>query len=887
MEQEKALVSAKVVGNIAILRIDSNERNTLTFATCEQLHEQFMAAEKNSAVSFIAITGDPKAVFSTGADVGEIGHLAHTNDPGELRTALVRLHEIANTIDRSQKTVIAVINGNYCLGGGLELALACDFRIATARAMLGLPEIDLGILPGLGGTQRLPRLIRFADAVKILFGGRALTSAQTALTMGLVDAIIEGDLGKGLKKFVADISAEGGQRKPNRSAFELDEACLSDAQLGAYVAGKSVSAVETIKCVLRESAPLMLDAGLGVEREAFYEQLFSADGKEGVRAFLEKRAARFTSTCEIATDFGSRNGKVPGCAFLIANTPPEQMFVPEDATEEQQFIAKTAREFCVHEVIPRMQKMQHKDFSVVCGLLRESAQIGLLGADIPEIWGGIALDKVSSALIIEELGRSADFLVAFAAHIGICTLPVCLFGNNAQKQRYLPRLTSAELIGAYALTEEQAGSDAAGLRTSATLSSDGAWYLLNGEKIWISNAGFADLFTVFAKVGDKITAFLVERTTPGFTVGAEEGKIGLHGSSTCPLVFADAPVPVENRLGEVGDGFKIALNILNLGRFKLAVGCVGGAKALLAATAADAKDRKAFGKPVAEFGLIQGDKFGAMLTQAWLCESMVYRTAGLLDKNLEGVDANDSKAVMAAIAAYAAECSFVKVYASEMLDFVIDECVQIRGGMGFAEESPQGRAYCDARVNRIFEGTNEINRLFAAGRLIRADLKGGLPLVAAGQKYFANLSDNKAGEKPVSPESLVIDLKKLAVLLLAKSIERFGISLEQEQEVLARVCNAAMRAYALESGVIRAKKLAACGKPTDVEDAIVRLAASEACDAAVREAREVIARISCASDKNTWNSFIRRLAERDADDCIGLRRAVAQRYLDGSWRFRL
>lgn len=589
------------------------------------------------------------------------------------------------------------------------------------------------------------------------------------------------------------------------------------------------------------------------------------------------------------------SAKVPGCSFLVSSVSQNEVFTPEDFTEDHVLIAKTTEQFLKKEVLPNEAKFEAKQFGELRNLLKRSAELGLLGADIPEEWGGLDLDKIASAIITEKLGASSYFLVAFAAHIGIGTLPLRLFGNLEQKKKYLERLAQAEIIGAYALTEPSAGSDAAAIKTNATLSPEGIHYLLNGGKIWISNAGFADLFTVFAKVDNdpkKITAFLVERDFPGFTVGPEEHKLGLHGSSTCPLTFDSTPVSKENVLGEVGEGLKIALNILNLGRFKLAAGCVGGAKALLTATAVYARDRVAFGKPIASFGLIK-NKFGTMIAKLWLAETMAYRTAGLLDNALKGVSAEDSKATMSAVAEYAVECSINKVFASEMLDEVIDECLQIYGGMGFEHGSPPARAYRDARVNRIFEGTSEINRLFAAKRIIGSDetMKGTLPIFASAQKYFEELMAAPVagvfGEANAlsSEMETAQNLKKLTVLLLGASVRKWYTKLSEEQEVLAKIVNCAMCVFALESGILRAKKRIERGASADVETAIVKIATDDIAKKISNEARDVAARLAEGDDLKVYQSVIRKLTKYESCDCIGLARLVADFYLDGSWRF--
>lgn len=587
--------------------------------------------------------------------------------------------------------------------------------------------------------------------------------------------------------------------------------------------------------------------------------------------------------------------KIFGCAFLIEETLPEDVFTPEDFSDEHRLFAQTAEEFVKKEVLPREKDFEEKNFGVLRSLLRQSAELGLLGADVPEAFGGVAADKVASALITEKLARSSYFSVSHEAHRGIGTYPLLLFGTKGQKEKYLGRLATAEIIGAYALTDEKAGSDAAALNARARLSENGLYYILSGSKIWITNAGFADLFTVFAKVdGDpkKITAFLLERNFPGLAVGSEEHKLGLAGSSTCPLTFENIYVPRENVLGEVGQGFKIAMNVLNLGRFKLGAGCAGAAKALLSRTTPEAKARIAFGHRITDFGLVK-EKFAEMAARLWLAESMTYRLAGLLDSALSEIPQEDAKGFMSAVAGFAAECSFNKVFGSETLQYVVDECLQIRGGMGFAAESPEARAYRDTRVNRIFEGTNEVNRLSAADRIIKSDkgFRGTLPLFECAKKYLDDLLGGGLADAMSDGESLAAEtaalgnFKKLTVLLLGASVQKFLAGIGDEEEVLAKISDCAMNVFALESGLLRAKKILAAGKKADVECAIVKLAAADAAQGISRAAREVAGRISCGDELRIQKSIIRKLTKYEDEGAIALRRMVADAYLDGSFRF--
>src|SRR5277367_5880204 len=390
--------------------------------------------------------------------------------------------------------------------------------------------------------------------------------------------------------------------------------------------------------------------------------------------------------------------KISGGGFLLEERQTADVFTPEDFTEQQQMIGQTTEEFAVNEILPQAEKIEHKDFSVSRDLLKKAGELGLSGAEVPEAYGGLELDKVTAAIIADHMAKYAGFATTWGAHTGIGLLPIVYFGTEEQKKKYLPRLATGEIVGAYALSEATSGSDALNCRARAVLSPDGKHYILNGEKMWITNAGFADLFTVFAKVnGEKFTAFLVEKTFPGFSVGAEEHKMGIRGSSTCPVILNDCKVPVENLLGEIGKGHVIAFNILNIGRFKLGAMCVGGARVSIESAVSYAKQRKAFGKTIADFGLVR-EKLANMAVGIYTGEALVYRTVGMMDVALSEVDKsgpNAGKETRKAIEEYAVECSIIKVWGSEMVNFVVDETVQIYGGYGFVEEYPAERAYRD------------------------------------------------------------------------------------------------------------------------------------------------------------------------------------------------
>jgi alkylation response protein AidB-like acyl-CoA dehydrogenase len=551
---------------------------------------------------------------------------------------------------------------------------------------------------------------------------------------------------------------------------------------------------------------------------------------------------------------------------------PEAIYAPEDFDETVREIARTARTFAEREVLPLLERMEHGELELNLDLMRKAGELGLLAVEIPEEYGGLDLPKVVSTVIAEELSGTGGFSVTYGAHTSIGTLPLVYFGTPEQKAKYLPKLASGEWVAAYCLTEPGSGSDALAAKTRAVLSEDGKHYILNGTKMWISNAGFAQLFTVFAKVdGQHFTAFLVERNTPGLSFGAEERKMGIKASSTRQVFLEDVKVPVENVLGEVGKGHKIAFNVLNVGRYKLGAGAIGGSKRALEMSAKYAKGRVQFGRPIASFGLIQ-EKLAEMATRIYAGESAVYRTVGLIDEALVGKEG--AEAVLAGIEEYAVEASIIKVLGSEVLDYVVDEGVQIHGGYGYSADYPIERAYRDARINRIFEGTNEINRLLIPGMLLRRALKGQLPLFQAAQRLQKELLE-PSFEEPEDPEaSYVQNLKKLALMVMGLAALKFGDKVEEEQEVLAAAADILIDTYAAESALLRGRRLGG------VAGTMARLYLLQALDRAQARAVGVLPRLAEGDDLRLVLSAARRLTKREALDLVALRREVAQAVLE-------
>jgi alkylation response protein AidB-like acyl-CoA dehydrogenase len=573
---------------------------------------------------------------------------------------------------------------------------------------------------------------------------------------------------------------------------------------------------------------------------------------------------------------------IKGGSFLIEERSPEEIFTPEDFTEEHRMIADTTRQFVDKEVTPRIDELEKHDWKLSRELVGKAAELGLIGANIPEEYGGLGLDQTSGALIGENIGRSASFATTLGAESGIGLLPIVYFATDAAKQKYLPKIASGELITAYALTEAGSGSDAMAAKATARLSDDGKEYILNGEKMWITNGGFADIFIVFAKVdGDKFSAFIVERQ-PGLTSGAEEHKMGIKGSSTTALVLSDVRTPVENLLGEVGKGHKIAFNVLNIGRFKLGAMCVGGMKLMVHESVRYANERHQFGKSISSFGAIKA-KLAEQAIRTWVGESMIYRTLGMIEAGIGAVDSKDVDARLRAIEEYAAECSIVKVALSEYCDFVVDEMVQIYGGYGYSADYPAERAYRDSRINRIFEGTNEINRMLIPGRLMKSALSGNLALLPAAQALMDEVLSPQIGgfddddSLLAAEQKLATNAKKVALMTLGTAAQKYMLKLADQQEILMGGADIIMDTYAMESAILRARKLVASQGESAAERYLdmTRVFCNDAVERIEAKAKNTLAGMSEGDELRTLLAALRRFTKLQPMNTIAARQRIA------------
>ncbi len=575
-----------------------------------------------------------------------------------------------------------------------------------------------------------------------------------------------------------------------------------------------------------------------------------------------------------------------GGEFLITDALPEEVFTPEDYSKDQRLVAQSAEEFAIKELLARSEQLREVNYELLKQLLLKAGELGFLGADMPEVFGGSELDKVSSMLIAEKLCFGVSgFMAAYGVQTGIGSLPIVLFGSPEQKKKYLPRIASAEIVAAYALTEPGHGSDALGAEARAVLSEDGKHYILNGTKQFITNAGFADLFITYAQIDEtKFTSFIVERKWDGVSVDEEEKKMGMHGSSTRAVIFQNVKVPVENVLGEVGKGHIVALNTLNVGRFKIAPMVVGSAKSIFAEAVKYSKGRVQFGKPICEFGLIK-QKIADMLIKIYVVESMAYRTAFLLDMALEGIDPTKADAgakTGEAIRKYALECSINKVFGTEMLDFVVDECVQIFGGYGYIQDYPAEGAYRDSRINRIWEGTNEINRMLIVDTLMRAAMKGELPLLQVIQQATQDLltfrPEMTEPEGTLEKEKKLVSMaKKIALLAAGAAVQKYMEKLGNQQEIIAMISDIIIEIFAMESALLRTlKKVQKEGEEkSEIQIAVTRIYINDAFAKAEWLAKQIFASLAEGEELRTQLMALKRLSRNTPINTVVLRRQIA------------
>jgi alkylation response protein AidB-like acyl-CoA dehydrogenase len=582
-----------------------------------------------------------------------------------------------------------------------------------------------------------------------------------------------------------------------------------------------------------------------------------------------------------------------GGGFLMEESHPDEIFTSADFTDDQRLIGQTAEEFVTHEVLPHVQELEQHKPGLMAELLKKSGELGLLSGGIPEEYGGAGLDKVSTTLLSEKLSAYASFAVTHGGHTGIGTVPIVYFGAEEQKRKYLPRIATGEWISCYALSEPQAGSDPLNAKARAVLSPDGKHWLLSGQKMWITNGGFADVFIVFAKMdGEKFSCFIVERGYPGFSIGAEERKMGIKGSSTVPIFFENCPVPRENLLHEIGRGHIVAFNTLNAGRLTLGASCLGGAKKVLESAAKYARERTAFGKPLSEFGLMQ-EKLAEMAIRIFAMDCLVYRSAGLIADAMAAASGQDkTQQAMQALEEYAIECSIAKVMCSEAVDYVVDEAVQIFGGYGYHEEYPVARPYRDSRINRIFEGTNEINRMLIIQMLMKRAMAGSLPLIPAAMKLQEEVLAGSAAEIAGSgvlaeEERCTVAAKKAFLMTAGTAMQKFREQLNGQQEIIAALANMAMDIYAMESCVLRARKAAAKGTipttaPIGAMADAARVFVHDAMDRVEKNARTALTATEEGDALRTRLAMLKRFTKHEPVNSIALRRRVAAAVLVNS-----
>lgn len=575
---------------------------------------------------------------------------------------------------------------------------------------------------------------------------------------------------------------------------------------------------------------------------------------------------------------------VKGGGFLLAETTPSQVYSPEDFTEEHRMIRDTTNEFMDKEVIPQHEALESKDYEVQRSLIRKGAELGLINASIPEKYDGLELDHISNMLVAEHLSGQASFATGFGATSSIGLLPIVFFGNEEQKAHYLPKIGSAEWISSYCLSESTSGSDALSAKTVARLSEDGEHWILNGEKMWITNGGFADLFIVFAKVdGDKFSAFIVEKDDPGVSPGKEEHKLGQRGSSTTPVLLQDAKIPKDRLLGEIGKGHLIAFNVLNFGRIKMGAGSIGGAKRVLGMSAKYAAERHQFGRPIASFGAIKY-KLAEMLAKIYAVESAVYRTAGMIEDREHGIDKSQPAEILKAVEEYAIECAMIKVAGTEALFYCADEGVQIYGGNGFTEDYPVEGVYRDCRVNRIFEGTNEINRLLIPGQLLKRAMKGELPLLAAAkqlqEELLAGPSFEDVDDTPMAEErKIAANAKKVALMVLGSAAQKFMAALSEQQMILCWAADIITETFLIDSAIARTAKLIERDSAEKHQAAIdaTKLYTNDALGRIETAAKNALAAIAEGDDLRMLLAALRRFTKYTPINTSALRESLADK----------
>ena len=580
---------------------------------------------------------------------------------------------------------------------------------------------------------------------------------------------------------------------------------------------------------------------------------------------------------------------IKGGSFLIEDADLSRVFTPEDFTEEHKMIAKTTEDYVNTEVMPLVENLENHEFEHSVKLLKKAGELGLLGADVPEQYDGLGLDKIASALIAEKMSKAGGFSITHGAHVGIGSLPIVLFGNEEQKKKYLPVLATGEKIAAYALTEPSSGSDALGAKTVAKLNEAGTHYVLNGEKQWITNAGFADVFVVYAKIdGEQFSAFIVERDFGGVSVGPEEKKMGIKSSSTRTLILEDAEVPVENLLGEAGRGHIIAFNILNIGRYKLGVGTIGASKRAMELTIPYTNQRQQFKTPISSFNLTK-EKLATMASKLYAVESSVYRTVGLFEDRMSGFTDEqqaDGKLVADSIAEFAIECSLNKFFGTETLDYIVDEGVQLHGGYGFMQEYEIERIYRDSRINRIFEGTNEIDRLLVPGTLLRKAMKGELPLLQhaqALQEELLMMMPEEVGTEALAQEkALVKNAKKIAILAAGLAAQTYGKKLEAEQEVLVNIADIVSNVFAMESVVLRTEKAIAAGGEEKAKQKLLytQIYCQEAFEEIEKDAKETLIAAIEGDNQRMMLSALRKLTRSTPYNLIAKKREASEKLIN-------